>query len=66
MQLEERRSQDWQRDSSLTLRADRLYWFVYTSEGRMEDRRRAFKDDEDAAGAALSLTSWTKDLGNLL
>lgn len=50
----------------MTLRADRLYWFVYTSEGRMEDRRRAFKDDEDAAGAALSLTSWTKDLGNLL
>ena len=51
---------------AIKLRVDRRYWFVYPAEGRMEDRGRAFKGDEDAASAALSMATWTMDLENLL
>jgi hypothetical protein len=70
----ERFGNDWRREVTLTLRADKLYWLVHLAERGVEAKRADFKAaqaDPDrgpfgSAEAAASLASWRMDLEKLV
>ncbi len=61
---------DWRRDITLTLRADKLYWLVYLAERGIAERKAAFRADPErarsAAEYAASLSSWLTDVGEVV